>query len=81
MHTPERRKHYSPEAGRLESALSIEQILTLRDIEHFGWELKVVRKPMFQDPIAIVFDGSRTCYGVIEADGTLNEHPAIEVRH
>jgi hypothetical protein len=77
----ERRRQALDDPHRLEKALSIEQILTLRELEHFGWELKLVRRPLFQAPIAIVFDGRRTSYGVIAADGTLDEHPSIEIRH
>jgi hypothetical protein len=66
---------------RLEAELSLDQILTLRELEHFGWELKIVRRPMFEAPIAIVFDGTRTCYGVIAPDGTLDERPSLAVRH
>ena len=81
MCNTERRRRFDVHPRRLESDLTLEQVLTLREIEHFGWELKVVRHPLFQPPVAIVFDGTRTCYGVIEADGSFNEHPSIEIRH
>ena len=77
----ERRSQVNPSLKRLESQLNIAQILTLRELEHFGWELKIVRMPMFRPPVAIVFDGGRTAYGVIESDGSLNEHPSLQVRH
>ena len=77
----ERRSQAHPTLKGLEAQLNLAQILTLRELEHFGWELKVVRMPMFEPPVAIVFDGSRTAYGVIESDGSLNEHPALAVRH
>ena len=77
----ERRFQATPSLKRLESQLNIAQVLTLRELEHFGWELKIVRMPMFEPPVAIVFDGSRTLYGVIESDGSLNESPSLHVRH
>jgi len=77
----ERRTHTQPTPKRLEAQLNLAQVLTLRELEHFGWELKVVRMPLFQPPVAIVFDGSRTAYGVIESDGSLNEHPSLSLRH
>lgn len=65
----------------LKRELNDDQRLTLSEIEGFGWELKFVRKPMFMDVVAVVFDSDRRHFGVIEPDGTLNEHPALQIRH
>ena len=64
----------------LKRELNDDQRLTLSEIEGFGWELKFIRKPMFMDPVAVVFDSDRRHFGVIEPDGTLNEHPAVQIR-
>jgi len=56
------------------------QILALRQIEQFGWSLEFVRKPMFQNPIAVVMDGRGAKIGVLEDDGRINMEPDIEVR-
>ena len=31
------------------------QIMSLRRIEGFGWELRFIRIPMFQDPVPVVY--------------------------
>ena len=64
----------------LKRELNDSQLATLSSLETFGWELKFVRKPLFQEPVPIVFDGSREHFAVLEADGTLNEEPEITIR-
>lgn len=81
MHGIERRRTQPASCRALERELNMAQICTLRELEHFGWELKFVRHPRFLPVIPIVFDGDRKCYAVIEPDGTLNEHPADVIRH
>ena len=56
------------------------QLETLDGLERFGWSLKFVRRPLFQASIPVVFDGDRKTFAVLEADGTLNEHPAFDLR-
>jgi hypothetical protein len=77
-------KRHNPEkapASVLKSGLNEDQRLTLAELERFGWELKFIRRPLFQDPVAVVFDSDRKNFAVLEPDGTLNEHPGFEIRH
>jgi hypothetical protein len=76
----ERRKAEKEFASVLKRQLNAAQILTLRGLEQFGWELKFIRRPPFQTPIAVVSDGSRKQYAVLELDGTLNENPGFPIR-
>lgn len=80
MEVKERRKAAAPPSRVLERLLNPAQIETLRSLEHFGWELKFVRKPLFQPAVPIVFDGDRKCYAVIEEDGQLNANPPFKIR-
>ena len=64
----------------LKRELNDDQRLTLSELEGFGWELKFVRRPMFQETVPVVFDAERRNFAVIEPDGTLNEHPAVVIR-
>lgn len=65
----------------LKRELNDDQRLTLAELEGFGWELKFVRRPLFQDSIPVVADSQRRNFATIEPDGTLNEHPALVIRH
>lgn len=52
----------------------------LRVIEGFGWSLKFIRRPLFQDPIPIVMSPDGGSIGVLETDGRLNLDANIEIR-
>jgi hypothetical protein len=80
MMEEKRRKTEKELAILLKRELNEEQRLTLADIERFGWELKFIRRPLFQQSIAVVFDSDRKCFAVLEPDGTLNENPGITIR-
>lgn len=81
MHSQDRRKSAQCLGQALERELNPMQLATLRELEHFGWELKFIRKPLFQPVVPVVFDGDRSHYAVLEPDGALNEHPSIRIRH
>ena len=81
MHGIERRRAPPSSCRALERELNMAQIATLRELEHFGWELKFVRHPQFMPVIPIVFDSDRKCYAVIDPDGSVDEHPTIVIRH
>ena len=76
----ERRHNHALESVALRRELNEAQKLELAALERFGWELKFVRRPMFQVPIPVVFDGDRKQYAVLEPDGTLNESPGFKIR-
>lgn len=61
--------------------LNAAQAAALAELEHFGWELKFIRHPMFQDSVPVVFDPDRTHFAVLRGDGTLDEHPPFDIRH
>ncbi len=76
----ERRSAEQAASAKLRALLNEEQRVTLMELERFGWELKFVRRPMFQPSIPVVFDGDRKTYAILEPDGTLNENPGFEIR-
>ena len=76
----ERRRQEAATAASLRKELNEAQLHTLRDLERFGWELKFVRRPQFQESIPVVFDGERKTFAVIRPDGELDENPGFEIR-
>ena len=56
------------------------QLAALSDLERFGWELKFIRRPLFQETVPVVFDPDRKHFAVLTADGTLDEHPGFDIR-
>lgn len=80
MNASERRKTAAKPTLVLKRELNEEQRLALAELEKFGWELKFIRRPMFQQPVPVVFDSDRRHYAVLQPDGTLNEKPGFEIR-
>ena len=80
MDARERRKVEGRPAVVLKRELNEEQRLALADLEKFGWELKFIRRPMFKEPIPVVFDSERKNFAVLSPDGTLNDNPGFDIR-
>lgn len=82
MTEPDRRKADAEllSAVGLRAGLNRGQLDALATLEQFGWRLRFVRRPLFLDPIPVVFrdDGER--FVVIETDGSLNEQPDFLIR-
>ena len=80
MSVSERRKVEGRPSQALKRDLNEDQRLALVDLERFGWELKFIRRPMFQQPVPVVFDSSRQHFAVLNTDGTLDENPGFDIR-
>ena len=76
----EKRKGEKAVPDDLEDVLNQDQIMTLRQIERFGWRLAFVRRPVFQHPIPVVLTSDDQKIGVLEEDGRLNMNPDIQLR-
>jgi hypothetical protein len=76
----EKRKGDKEIPDKLENVLNEEQLLTLRQIERFGWRLAFVRRPVFQQPVPVVLTGDNEKIGVLEEDGRLNLNSSVKLR-
>jgi hypothetical protein len=76
----EKRKGDEAVPEHLEQVLSEMQMLALHQVESFGWQLRFVRRPLFQEPVPVVFSADGTKIGVLEEDGRINMEPEIQVR-
>ncbi|NNJ94185.1 MAG: hypothetical protein HKP57_05525, partial [Halobacteria archaeon] len=76
----EKRTGESPVPDNLEDFLNQAQINALRQIENFGWELKFVRRPLFQEPIAVIINTDGDRVGTLEADGRIDLQQNFELR-
>jgi hypothetical protein len=65
----------------LRAQLNENQLMTLCDLERYGWELRFIRRPLFQEPIPVVIDGDRKSFSVIKPDGSLDDHPNLKLRN
>jgi len=76
----DKRKGDLPIPVSLKDVLNEAQVFTLSKMEGFGWVLKFVRRPLFQDIVPVLFHPDSKHYGVLEEDGTLNTQPDIKIR-
>ena len=78
--TKERRKAPDEKSSGLESYLNDDQRFSLQRLENFGWSLKYVRRPLFLEPVAIVYHRDAFSYAVLDIDGTLNCEGDVSLR-
>lgn len=56
------------------------QKVAIRRLQIFGWELKFIRRPLFQDPVIGIWSRQGEQIGTLEEDGRINLHPDIQLR-
>ena len=76
----EQRKGDKAVPDRLEDVLNELQIRALHQIEGFGWQLRFVRRPLFLEPVPVVFSADGDRIGILEEDGRINMEPDIKIR-
>lgn len=76
----ELRRGEDPIPHDLGEILTQDQMLALHQIEHYGWELIFVRRPLFQNPIPVVLNEKGDRIAVLEEDGRLNLQTDIKLR-
>lgn len=76
----ERRQDTKPTNASLRALLNEEQLMTLCELERYGWELKFVRRRLFQEPVPVAIDGDRKSLSILKPDGTLEDNPDIRLR-
>ena len=79
-HRKERRRPEPPDPEQLSEGLNPAQLRTLSTLHHFHWKLRFVRRPMFRDPVPVLFDRENNRYVTIEPDGSVNETPDLVLR-
>lgn len=75
----EQRIGVTPVPENLEDTLNEAQIHTLRRMENYGWELKFIRRPLFQDVLPVLFHLDSNKLGVFD-EGTLNMQRDLNLR-
>ena len=76
----EKRRDADPIPKNLEDWLSQDQLDAIKQLDNFGWQLKFIRRPAFQDPIVIVYSRDKDEFGVLEKDGKIDMDSGITIR-
>ena len=74
------RNRVSPIPKNLREVPSDLQLLALRRIEGFGWDLRFVRAQNSENPIPVVSDASGKTIGILEDDGRVNLQHNLQIR-
>jgi hypothetical protein len=76
----EKRTMMPPVPDDYENLLSPLQLMALRNIAHFGWKLRFVRREGVDIPVPVVNGADGKAIGVIDEDGNLDPDPDIQLR-
>lgn len=80
MHPTDRRRPDHPDAAALRAGLTPAQASAIATLEQFGWTLRFVRRPLFRDPVPVLFEQTGSRWIVVDGDGALDETPDFEIR-
>jgi hypothetical protein len=76
----DKRKGEKPIPDDVIKHLNDAQQAELQTIQGFGWSLMFIRRPLFQERVAVVTSPDGSSIGILEEDGRLNLEPNIIVR-
>ncbi|MBV2092949.1 MAG: hypothetical protein KUF72_18870 [Candidatus Thiodiazotropha sp. (ex Ctena orbiculata)] len=78
--TREKRTGIPPVPDNFVELLNQWQQNTLQRIESFGWRVKFIRRPLFQDITIVVTNPTGDQIGTLEQDGEVSVHPIADFR-
>jgi hypothetical protein len=76
----EKRKGDNPIPDNLKMVLNKSQRLALPGMELLGWELRFVRRDLFQEPVLIMHNSIENRMGILDAFGCIKKQGNIKVR-
>lgn len=77
----EKRKGDTPIPDNLEEVLNEPQRRALPGIVQSGWELRFLRRPLFQEPVLLLRNPNNNRTGVLDRDGRIKIRADIKVRY
>lgn len=80
MMSDDKRNSDKPVPENINDYLTEAQFAELHHIESFGWTLKYIRRPLFQERVVVVMNPDGSSIGVLEEDGRLNLESNIDTR-
>lgn len=76
----EKRKGSIPIPDNLKELLNAAQLQALSGMKYSGWELRYLRRPLFQEPVLVVQNPNDGRIGILDKDGSIRIQTNIEVR-
>lgn len=77
----ERRQQSGPiQAEALRRGLTPAQLSTIHTMEAFHWTLVFVRRPLFRDPVPVLFNRLQDRHVVVQGDGSIDDATTLRIR-
>ena len=76
----EHREKMNPLPYNILQRLNGYQLLSLKLVGRYGWDMKFVRRPLNQKPTYVLFNDNNQRYAALNEDGTLNLMAGIKTR-
>lgn len=78
--TRDKRENKKLTPDEVKKILNRKQQAALLECQYFGWRLKFIRRPLFQEPIPVLYNAKFDQIGVLEPDGHINLDMELGVR-
>ncbi|MDX2458242.1 MAG: hypothetical protein QNL87_12120 [Gammaproteobacteria bacterium] len=78
--TIDRRENKKLNQDDLKKILNRKQLTALRECQYFGWKLKFIRYPLFQEPVPVLCNARIDQIGILDPDGCINMDLELELR-
>jgi hypothetical protein len=79
-HSQERRVGKKPIPDDIGANLTDWQKQAIGRLESFGWSIRFIRRPLFEEPLVIVCDPSGKDFAVLTDDGRLDRKTDLTIR-
>ena len=78
--TGDRRDNRKLTQNDVKNILNRKQLAALLECQYFGWRLKFIRTPLFEEPVPVLYNSKIGKIGTLDPDGYINMDPGLEVR-
>jgi hypothetical protein len=76
----DRRTNQTPIPDEIKKLLNSRQLAAFHQSIYFGWRLGFVRRPLFQEPVFVVYNSDHDLIGILDSDGHINTDVALDIR-
>ena len=76
----DKRKVGIPIPENLEKLLNPAQLQALSGMKYSAWEVRFLRRPLFQEPVLVVQNANDGRIGILNKDGLIKIQPDFKVR-